>query len=346
MRLLETKVIDAAVVCVPDEDLPPRGRSLLATTRDQLILGSKSIYGMTEISIGLGDALSRRDIARIAVVGLPCQVASVKRASELIPKVRSKVSLSIGLMDGHNVYHKATEYAIRKQGIRVEEVAAFRYRASGWSGSTWLMEIATKGGKGLRLPWDGSPFAAIWNAALMVPRRCLLCNDFAAESADIAVADAWLPEFAGNPEGYSIVLAHSERGVEVVQNLRSSGCLELEPQGISVIGRSQYVQLDFKKRTVAARARLLGMKEWLGGRSLGTLTAEDYLTQLILILKNSILRSAPALAPQIFLAGSRISRLEGRLLQLIMSTWSKVPKVGKHARRGHARFGPEILART
>ena len=341
IRLLETKAVDAAVICGPDKDFPARGKSFAAQARDEIIFGAKSIYGMTEIATGLNKALNDKSVKRIVVVGLPCQVASVKRALEIVPRLKSKVLLLIGLMDGHNVYHKVTEYAIQKQGIELEDVAEFRYRASGWS--NFYTELTNKQGKRFKLRWQDSPFKAIWNAFIMVPRRCLMCNDFAAESADIAVSDAWLPEYEGDQKGYSIVLTHTQRGVDLIQSLRDSKCLELEPSDISVIGRSQYCQLDFKKRTVAARARILGIDRWLDGKSIGNLSMEDYLMEFLIILKNRIIQNVPSLTWEMSSTSSLTSRFERMLLNFFLRFCAKVTHGNKIVWKNQAKFGPDIL---
>jgi coenzyme F420 hydrogenase subunit beta len=344
IRLLETKTADAAVICGPDKDFPTRGKSFVARTEDEIMFGAKSIYGMTEIGTGLRKALNDKNIKKVIVVGLPCQVASLIRAAELVPKLKSKVFLSIGLMDGKNLYHKATQYAIERQGIRLKDVAEFRYRASGWSRR--FTELITKDGERHKLRWQDCPLYAIWNASLMVPRRCLLCNDFAAESADIAVSDAWLPEYQGDEKGYSIVLTHTQRGADLVQSLLDLKCLELKPSDISVIGRSQYCQLDFKKRTVAARATILGMHRWLDGKSIGNLSIEDYLTELLSILKNRIVQIAPALTWQMSSPNSLTSRFERCLLSFVLRLCNRVPHGNSVVWKKQVCFRPDILEKT
>jgi len=344
IRLLETKDIDAAVICGPDKDFPVRGRSFAAQTRDEIIFGAKSIYGATEIGTGLSTALNHKKVKRIAVVGLPCQIASVKRASELVPELKSKIHLLIGIMDRHNVYHKATEYAIKRQGIQLNDVAEFRYRASGWS--PYFTELITKDAKHHKLCWKDSPFSVIWRASLMVPRRCLMCNDFAAESADIAVSDAWLKEYEGNQKGYSIVLSHTQQGAELVHSLRDSNCLQLEPSDVSVIGRSQYCQLDFKKRTVAARARMLGITGWLNGKRMGNLSIEDYMAEFLNIIKNKIVQIIPVAIWKISSANSMTSRFEKVLLSFVLRVCNKLPHGKKIVWKNQVRFGPGILDKT
>ena len=342
IHLLETKAIDAAVICKPDEKFPARGMSLAAKTRDDILRGAKSIYGMTEIGSGLKEALDDSRVKKIAVVGLPCQIASLRQATEVVAEIGAKVFLSIGLMCGHNVYHKATSLAIKGQGIRMEDVAEFRYRASGWS--PWFIEIITKKGKRYTVCWEDSPFAAIWDALVMVPRRCLLCNDFAAEAADIAVGDAWLAEYKGNQKGYSIILAHTRHGAGVVQNLADSKCLDLKLSDAGVIGRSQYCQLDFKKRSIAARSKLLGRSKWFAGKGLGNLSIEDYLIEIMGIGKNRIGGIMVSLNGKLFFLNRLVSYLTKKFLRFTLMCCDRMPHGKSIVWRSRVRFGPDMLA--
>ena len=187
------------------------------------------------------------------------------------------------------------------------------------------------------------PFMLIWNALLWVPTRCLLCNDFAAETADIAVADAWLPEYEGNQEGYSIVLTHTKQGAIMVQDLIDSKCLELEPRNISEIGCSQYCQLDYKKRTVAARARILGKSKWIEGKSIGRLSIEDYLVEFLNILKNRVVQIVPAFTRQMSSQYSAISHFEKFLMSSLLKLYSKVMPGSRVVLKSHLEFNKDVL---
>jgi len=282
--LIEKGVIDGAVINVPDPEHPLYGKSILATSKKDIMHGAKSIYGMTEIGNGLRIAAQNPDIKNVAVVGLPCQIASVRNMLSKGGPLSKKVKLLIGIMDGHNVYHAATEDALRMSGIDPDSVREVRYRAKGWSPFSYSIELLNKERK--EFLWPRSSFQKIWDSFSFRPVPCLICNDFAAEHADIACADAWLDEYKGNQDGYSIILAHTEAGKKVVEGLIKDNSLELIEKNPSCIGRSQYSQLDYKKRTSYLRSIILGVREENIPPCSGRISLEDYLVELANIKNN------------------------------------------------------------
>ena len=282
--LMEKGVIDGAVINVPDPEHPLYGKSILATSKKDIMHGAKSIYGMTEIGNGLRIAAQNPDIKKVAVVGLPCQMASVRNMLSKGGRLSKKVELLIGIMDGHNVYHAATEDALRMSGIDPDIVREVRYRSKGWSPYSYSIELLNKERK--EFLWPKSSFQKIWDSFSLRPVPCLICNDFAAEHADIACADAWLDEYKGNQKGYSIVLAHTNAGKRVVGRLIKDKSLDLIEKDPSCIGRAQYCQLDYKKRTSYLRSIVLGVKEENIPPCLGKISLEDYYIEFANITHN------------------------------------------------------------
>ena len=73
------------------------------------------------------------------------------------------------------------------------------------------------GGKKLSLP--------VTEVKSCVPRHCLVCQDFAAELADIAVGSG------GSAEGWSTVIIRTEEGEEVFAGMVERGLVETREIG-------------------------------------------------------------------------------------------------------------------
>lgn len=243
--LLEKGIIDGAVVNIPDPDRLPEGKSILAKTKEALMHSAKSIYCMTEINQGLNIARCDADIKKLAVVGLPCQISDLRKILEEDAHLKKKVFVCIGLMCGHNMLSSATVEALKQSGIDINDVQEVCYRSHGWYPFSYSVKMKDESIKDFL--WPNSSLQKIWSSLKYLPRRCLACSDFAAEKADIACCDAWLDEFRGNQEGYSIILTHNKKGSSIIEQLIEDKVLNLKEDDISCLQRSQRLQIDRKK---------------------------------------------------------------------------------------------------
>ena len=268
--LLENGAIDGAVVNIPDLEFPPHGKSMLAKTKDEIMNSAKSIYCMTEIKRGLNAAKYDTSAKKIAVVGLPCQIADLRKMTLRDEALASKIVICFGIMCGHNMLPSATIKALKQSGIDIKDVQEIRYRGKGWYPFTYVVKL--KNGGVRDFSWPDSPLQKAWDSMLDQPQRCLKCSDFAAESADIACCDAWLDEYRGNQKGYSIVLSHTKKGTDLVERLMQDKVLKLQADDASCIQRSQYIQLGRKvarKKLEATKLRILFCGAGYGAGNIG-----------------------------------------------------------------------------
>ncbi|MCK4498884.1 Coenzyme F420 hydrogenase/dehydrogenase, beta subunit C-terminal domain [Candidatus Babeliales bacterium] len=235
LGLLRQNKIDGTVVTIPD--FPHGGKSIFARKEKDLIQSAGSIYCVTSLKHGLKLA-KESDTKSFAVVGLPCQIAKLESNKHLYA--------TFGIMCGHNILPEATFKALRDSDIEVKNVNEVIYRAVGWF--PYGLQILMKNGDVKNIPYDGSQFQKVWESKKYQPPKCLKCTDFAAEKADIACCDAWLEEYRGNPKGISIVLAHTQHGVSVIEHLIKTKILDLFESDESVLYRANMKQIEYKKR--------------------------------------------------------------------------------------------------
>jgi len=284
-HLLSQGLIDGVVCCGPHKKTPFYPQSFIVKKPEKLLHCAKSIYGMTTIGPGLKRALEDENIKKLVVVGLPCQLASLRTAADLLTHLRKKVVFTIGLMDGHNVYHRATERDLLSLGLKPDNIRSYQYRASGWS--PFNIEVVDRLNKTYTRVWKETLFSELWDNYQETPDCCMVCNDFSAEKSDIAVCDAWLPELTGNQEGYSIVATHTQIGRKIVESLIAESVLSLKKSTEEIIIRSQQNQVDFKKRTSSFRIAALGLKGKIQEEDAGDkLSISDKIKQLEIVYRN------------------------------------------------------------
>lgn len=253
LYLLETGAIDGAVVLRQGWPRPWQATPIIATTADEIRAAAQSVYAPIPVLTVL-DALARFP-GKVALVGLPDQVAAVRRLQALGEPVAQKIAYLLGPYTGTNLYGEAIASYLRAQGIHdMNQVAALRYREGEWPGNLYI-----------RLH-DGREFrAAKFYYNYLIPfyitRATLYAVDFTNELTDISVGDAWHPRYESQGGGHSVVVARTEAGQRVVDAMSAAGMIRLTPTTRAETLAMHGHMLDFKKRGAFIRMQ---WRAWLG----------------------------------------------------------------------------------
>ena len=195
--LLEERIIDGALVTRMKESSPLEPEPFIARTAEEITSAAESKYCPVPANVALKEILEVE--GNYAVVGLPCHIHGIRKAAQINSTIRNRIALHIGLFCGHNPSFRATEFLLWRHGLCREEVSAVKYRSGGWPGG---LTFQLAGGGNVFIPYQ-----RVWESLdlAFTPRRCLECFDGAAELADISFGDAWLPEFAEDKKGLSLI---------------------------------------------------------------------------------------------------------------------------------------------
>ena len=245
---LEEGIVNGALVTRMSDRHPLDPEPFIARTRADILSATGSKYCPVPANTKLREILC--EDGKFAVVGLPCQVQGERKAEKVLRDLRERVALRLGLFCGHTPTFHWTEVLLRESGMRKESVSRIAYRGDGWPGG---VVVETSDNRRRFFPHSytwGALAILCWSA------RCMLCCDHTAELADISLADAWLPEFAGDRLGVSLVVARSERGEEVVRAAVRKGRIRVEEISAERVAASQSFGLKMKKRRVSAHLRM------------------------------------------------------------------------------------------
>ena len=187
------------------------GRHTLATTRPEVLACAGSRYTYSPNTLALQEAM-RRDIAPLAVVGVPCQVDGVRLQQNSSIRLamadwyRSNISLVIGLFCSESFTHES----IGKLGEMLE-VDPER-----------IDNINIKGKVVVRLD-DGEVMTTSLKKYRDFARpACLYCLDYGVENADIAAGGIGM-------DGWTMTLVRTEAGHRAFQAALEDGCIETRP---------------------------------------------------------------------------------------------------------------------
>ncbi len=231
MHLLDSGVIDGAIVAVASERQPLRPIMKACRSTDEIRRAATSRYCPVEMSHALRQTLYGD--GTYAVVGLPCHINSLVKAQNVLPRLKDTYPLLLGLLCGHTPSFLATDYILRISEIEQSEVQQLSYRGRGWPGG---VRVDTRGNRSVFHTHE-----ALWQGplgALFIPEYCLICADHLNLQADLCFGDAWLPCTSREDGGLSIVIARTGQGQDLLQHMNGKH-IDVVRVGLSTISEAQ-----------------------------------------------------------------------------------------------------------
>ena len=197
---LDSGVIDGALVVGRDGWAPV---ACIVRTRDEIILSAGTKYGVVPVLKALRAAVVDHGLSKICIVGSPCHIQSIRYLKHKGLPLASSVKLTVGLFCRENYEYTCLARKVRAKEMDINQVDK--------------LDVSDEfniyaGEKKLSLP--------ITELKSCVPRHCLVCLDFAAELADIAIGSG------GSAEGWSTVMIRTEGGEEIFSGMEEKGLIE------------------------------------------------------------------------------------------------------------------------
>jgi coenzyme F420 hydrogenase subunit beta len=179
---------------------------------------------------------------RLAFVGLPDQVASLRYLQSKGHPGALRVNYVLGPYVGTMMYLDAIQSFLRSNGYFVlDEIESLRYRQGEWPG---YLSVKMRSGHELR----ADKFYYNYLIPFYITDSTLMSVDFTNELTDISVGDAWNPDYESQGAGFSVVLARTEKALEVLNDMGTKNLVSLDEIEIQDALSMHGHMLDFKKR--------------------------------------------------------------------------------------------------
>ena len=216
----------------------------MCSTIDEINDCNGSAYYPVEISSMLEDILNID--GRYAVVALPCVSKAIRNAMLTNSVLKTKIKFIIGLVCSQTKTDFFSRYLAKKQ--KIESLTAINFRTKSENTPTSNYKVKMEGSDGTENYINFTDFSMDWSDRYFTPNACNFCDDVFAETADIAMMDAWLPIYSKSVEGYNLIL---NRNVELEEILKSVGNMkEIDIDGIK---NSQRLATISKRHDISAR---------------------------------------------------------------------------------------------
>lgn len=218
--------------------------------------GAKSRYYPIELSDVLHKV--RNQPGRYAIIGLPCFIKSVRLLQRQEAVFAERIKYCVGLVCGHLKSSRYAESLAWQMGIKPNELKAIDFRVKSSSQPANRYSTSATGPDGEKVVSTNKLFGTDWGAGAFKYKACDYCDDVFAETADVVLGDAWLPEYVKDSRGTNIVVTRNAVIQSLIDKARIDKRLELDEISITKAIQSQDAGLRHRKKWISYRLFLAG----------------------------------------------------------------------------------------
>lgn len=277
--LLQNKIIDGAIVLKMSEDKPWLSEPFIAKSSEEILIAAQSKYTISSVNEIL--EVSKSFNGRLAFVGIPPQVQAIRKLQQINDKSVNNIDYIFGPFYGNTLHFSSIISFLKSHRINdYKTITKLHFRHGEWPGN---MRAETNLGEVAEL----KKFHANYLIPFHILKNSLYCTDLTNEFTDISGGDAWSPVYEDRGKGYSMIIARSKKGQELIKKMKLEGRLSFEKitqeEALSMHSHGY----DLKKRGTFIRIKL---RKFFGkpipnyGYSISGFGFKRYLMEFIIIL--------------------------------------------------------------
>lgn len=202
---------------------------------------SKSAYYPVELSEVVREM--KATPGRYAVVGVPCFIKAIRLLMASDPVLEARIRFTVGLVCGHLKSKFYGDMIAWQEGVEPDELQAVDFRKK-YPGSTakqkgMEFEYVRNGQQHRAGDIVQNYFGTNYALGLFKYNACEYCDDVVAETADIVVGDAWLPQYVPDGQGTNILIVRNEELQAVIDAAHREGRISLDVLTEELVIQSQ-----------------------------------------------------------------------------------------------------------
>jgi len=242
IQLLEKGLVDGVIHVRPSSGADGiLFKYAISRTVEEIRAGSKSRYYPMDLSEVLRTAKSAG--GRYAITGIPSFIMELRLLAESDPAFKSVIAFTLGLICGHQKSTKYAEAIAWEHGIKPGSLLSvdFRKKVKGKSADEYITELrGLVDGREVILTKEASEvFVSSWSHGFFKAKFSDFTDDLFNETADVSLGDAWLPQYAGDYQGTSLIIIRNPLIRAIVDEALASGDLHLDVLSPEMAIRSQ-----------------------------------------------------------------------------------------------------------
>lgn len=225
----------------------------ISNTFDDIQSGSKSRYYPIELSQVID--MVREFPSRYAIVGLPCFIKSIRLLAAVDSVVSERIKYCVGLVCGGL---KSLHYADSlgwQVGIKPRDLHKVDFRIKSDAAANKYSTLLTSD-SGEVITSTNKLFGTDWGIGAFKYKACDFCDDVFAETADVVLGDAWLPEYVQDGEGTNVLVVRNQDILEMLETAIQEERLNLDEISIERAIASQDAGIRHRKHALSYRLQL------------------------------------------------------------------------------------------
>ncbi|MCD6517079.1 MAG: Coenzyme F420 hydrogenase/dehydrogenase, beta subunit C-terminal domain [Candidatus Aminicenantes bacterium] len=230
--LLENRIVETVIGVGFSQDRPylPEYQAVQNVEDIRKISGSKYVYMEFDSLKKLIDLEKEKETA---VFLQPCFVRAVRQMQK---NGYTNIKYIISFFCGYNITEDATEYLIKKAGVRKENIDEMAYRWGEYPGG---FMVRTKDGRVVRFGKECYELVDL----MFLRKGCKKCSLYMGEGADIVLGDAWINSL----KNASVVMARTGAGAALIEKMERENKVKLFGIKERELVRMHWHNLKYKK---------------------------------------------------------------------------------------------------
>lgn len=263
-QLLKQGLVDGIIhVRASEDNSGTLFKYQISYNETELSKGAKSKYYPIELSEVI--KLVEENEGRYALIGIPCFIKSVRLLAKRNLIIKERVKFYIGLVCGHlksDMFAKSMGW---QMGIFPDDLKKIDFRKKLVDKKANNYGVEVEGEKeGERVVFNSPTrelYTTNWGHGLFKYNACEFCDDVLAETADITVGDAWLPEYTKDSMGTNVIIVRNQKIQQILEQNKEN--IFLEEIGTDKVYESQASGLRHRREGLSYRLYMKDQKkEW------------------------------------------------------------------------------------
>ena len=237
--LLDKKIIDGAVITRFKSESPLEPETIIARTREEIILGKGSKYCPVSLN-GISSKLKKLK-GKYIVVGLPCHIHGFRKYEKIDLKFKKKILGYFSIYCSSTRTYYGTEYLLSYYKINTKDLNYFAYRDDGCLG---FMKAITKD-KEIKIPYK-EYYSKM--RSYFKPKRCLLCVDHYGDLADLSFGDLQIGKYKEEKREINSIISRNQYFDELLNQAKDEGVISINYVDKTMVNNSQKTMLIHKRK--------------------------------------------------------------------------------------------------
>lgn len=231
----------------------------ISGTVQEILANAKSKYYPMKLDQVL-DYVKQRE-GKYLFVGIPCMVKAIRLLAERDSQLASSIVYTLGLVCGHIKSKAFSEMLAWQLGVKPRDLKSidFRTKLEGYGANQYGVTVSKEECNQLESyvsPPVNELFGTNWGLGYFKSKACDFCDDVTAETADITIGDAWLPEYVNDYAGTNVLIVRNPLINDLLQDAVNGGRIHIENLDSEKVIVSQKSGINHRRKGLQYRLYL------------------------------------------------------------------------------------------